>query len=124
VEDQQDANEDREQQDVDSEDSDEAREVHHHALRTYASNIIYDDSDDEVIYIHAGRTTKKEPPKTTGPSRAARWKKTEDRLERSKTSESCLSGFVNINGVDALTLFDSGSNTNSVSPDFARVADL
>ena len=59
-----------------------------------------------------------------GPARASRWKKTKDRPEHSKMSESCLSGFVNINGVDALTLFNSGSNTDSVSPDFARVVDL
>jgi hypothetical protein len=36
----------------------------------------------------------------------------------------CLAAYVNINGVEAYTLFDSGSTTDAISPDFARVAEL
>jgi hypothetical protein len=36
----------------------------------------------------------------------------------------CLAAYVNINGVEAYTLFDSGSTMDALSPDFARVAEL
>ncbi|KAH8113699.1 hypothetical protein DFH11DRAFT_1460563, partial [Phellopilus nigrolimitatus] len=33
-----------------------------------------------------------------------------------------ITAFVNINGVKAYTLFDSGSNTDAISPEFAHLA--
>ncbi|KAF9256132.1 hypothetical protein L218DRAFT_882511, partial [Marasmius fiardii PR-910] len=36
----------------------------------------------------------------------------------------CLMAFIEINGVKAFTLFDSGSTADAISPDFARVAKL
>ena len=36
----------------------------------------------------------------------------------------CLAAYVKINGVEAYTLFDSGSTTDSISPDFMRVAQV
>ncbi|KAF9780820.1 hypothetical protein BJ322DRAFT_1010812 [Thelephora terrestris] len=45
-----------------------------------------------------------------------------DRPRRSKAYESCLATYVNINGMEAFTLFDSGSSTDAISPDFARVS--
>src|ERR1700723_550657 len=36
----------------------------------------------------------------------------------------CLVAYVSINGIRAYTLFDSGSTTDAVSPDLARVAEL
>ena len=36
----------------------------------------------------------------------------------------CLAAYVKIRGVKAFTLFDSGSTTDAVSPDFTRVAKL
>ena len=43
------------------------------------------------------------------------------RPEQEDGEELCLTGYVTINGVKAYTLFDSGSMTDAVSPDFARV---
>ena len=36
----------------------------------------------------------------------------------------CLAGYITINRVKAYTLFDSGSMTDSISPDFARVSNV
>src|ERR1700723_2382712 len=36
----------------------------------------------------------------------------------------CLVAYVSINGIIACTLFDSGSTTDAVSPDLARVTEL
>ena len=36
----------------------------------------------------------------------------------------CLTAYVKINGVKAYTLFDSGSTTDSISPDFTWVAQV
>lgn len=36
----------------------------------------------------------------------------------------CLAAYVKINGIQAYTLFDSGSTTDAVTPDFTRVAKL
>jgi len=36
----------------------------------------------------------------------------------------CLAAYVNINGTKAYTLFNSGSTTDAVTPDFTRVAEL
>jgi hypothetical protein len=36
----------------------------------------------------------------------------------------CLAAYVTINGIQAYTLFDSGSTTDAVTPDFTRVAKL
>src|ERR1700723_3881652 len=36
----------------------------------------------------------------------------------------CLAAYVSINGIRAYTLFNSGSTTDAVSPDLARVAEL
>ncbi|KAJ3998441.1 hypothetical protein F5050DRAFT_1805978 [Lentinula boryana] len=44
---------------------------------------------------------------------------------RQTTAENhCLAAFIEINGVKAFALFDSGSTANAISPDFARVAHL
>ena len=47
-----------------------------------------------------------------------------DRPTRRPEEIQCLAAYVNINGVEAYTLFDSGSTTDALSPDFARVAEL
>lgn len=43
---------------------------------------------------------------------------------RSAEAQMCLVAYTTINGIKALTLFDTGSTTDIVSPDFARVAKL
>jgi len=77
--------------------------------------------DDDLVYVRAVRekvvTTQKE-----NPARAAMHPKV-DRPRRSKAYESCLATFVVINGMEAFTLFDSGSSADTISPDFARVSD-
>jgi len=45
-----------------------------------------------------------------------------DRPQRSKRQEACLAGWIKVNGVDAFTLFNSGSNTDTLSPAFAQVS--
>jgi Retroviral aspartyl protease len=47
-----------------------------------------------------------------------------DRPTRKPEEIQCLTAYVNINGVEAYTLFDSGSTTDALSPDFTRVANL
>ena len=56
------------------------------------------------------------------PSRAVMHPKIE-RPRRGKAHESCLAAFVAINGMEAFTLFDSGSSVDTISPDFAQVSD-
>ena len=46
-----------------------------------------------------------------------------DRPRQTRAYESCLAAYVEINGMEALTLFDSGSSTDMISPDFAQVSD-
>jgi hypothetical protein len=43
---------------------------------------------------------------------------------RVNDEDLCLAAYVTINGVKAYTLFDSGSTTDAVSPDFTRVANV
>ena len=46
------------------------------------------------------------------------------RPKRVDGEQLCLAAYVSINGVKAYTLFDSGSTTDSISPDFTRVAQV
>jgi hypothetical protein len=46
------------------------------------------------------------------------------RPKREDSEDLCLARYVKINGVKAYTLFDSGSTTDAVSPDFTRIAKL
>lgn len=49
---------------------------------------------------------------------------TMNRPKRRSGDQICLAAYVSLNGVKAYALFDSGSTTDSVSPDFTRVAKL
>src|ERR1700722_19721550 len=46
------------------------------------------------------------------------------RPKRVNGEDICLAAYVSINGIRAYTLFDSGSTTDAMSPDLARVAEL
>src|SRR3984957_13537325 len=46
------------------------------------------------------------------------------RLKRVNGEDLCLAAYISINGIKTYTLFDSGSTTDDVSPDLARVAEL
>ena len=43
---------------------------------------------------------------------------------RSRAYKSCLAMYVMINGMEAFTLFDSGSSADTISPDFVQVSDM
>ena len=43
---------------------------------------------------------------------------------RTPDEQLCLAAYIKINGVKAYALFDSGSTTDAVTPDFTRVAEL
>jgi hypothetical protein len=46
------------------------------------------------------------------------------RPQRLDGEQLCLAAYIKLNGVKAYTLFDSGSTTDSISPDFTRVAQI
>jgi hypothetical protein len=77
--------------------------------------------DNDLVYVRAVRE-KVVAIQKENPSRAAMQPKI-DRPRRSKAYESCLAAFVEINGMEAFTLFDSGSSADAISPDFAQVSD-
>ncbi|KAF9254710.1 hypothetical protein L218DRAFT_878933, partial [Marasmius fiardii PR-910] len=46
------------------------------------------------------------------------------RPKRTVEENRCLSAFIEINGLKAFVLFDSGSTADAISPDFARASKL
>jgi hypothetical protein len=50
-------------------------------------------------------------------------RRVEERPEVPKKERQCLAAYMRINGVDAYTLFDTGSSADMMSPDFARVSE-
>ena len=76
---------------------------------------------DDLKYVRAVRAKATQDVGRENPSRASLNRKME-RPRRTKRQETCLAGWIRVNGVDAFTLFDSGSNTDTLSPSFARVA--
>ena len=89
--------------------------------RISVADILSESEGDDVAYVRAVRAKVVSSPEN--PSRAAMHPKI-DRPRRSKAYESCLAAYVEINGMDAFTLFDSGSSADTISPDFARVGDV
>jgi hypothetical protein len=79
------------------------------------------DGNEDVKYIRVVRA--KVTPAVENPARSSMNRKL-DRPKRSKGEETCLAGWIRINGVDALTLFDSGSNTDRLSPSFTQVSKI
>ncbi|KAJ3999745.1 hypothetical protein F5050DRAFT_854011 [Lentinula boryana] len=60
---------------------------------------------------------------TTGPKKT-RIERTGNRPVRLAKDNRCLCAFMEINGVLAFVLFDSGSTADAVSPDFARISHI
>ena len=77
---------------------------------------------EDVKYIRAVRA-KVTPAIEEHPAQSSLSQKL-DRPMRSKRQETCLAGWIRVNGVDALTLFDSGSNTDTLSPAFTQVSGI
>ncbi|KAF9258952.1 hypothetical protein L218DRAFT_796689, partial [Marasmius fiardii PR-910] len=44
------------------------------------------------------------------------------RPKRTNTQKRCLAGWIELNGLKAFTLFDSGSTADAINPDFTRAA--
>jgi hypothetical protein len=80
------------------------------------------DSDDDYIVYNCTVCISKAPVQKYLSCSSLR--KKEDWLSQSSKGTACLSTWVTINSVCALTLFDSGSTTDSVSLDFTQVMDL
>ena len=90
--------------------------------RITLDDVVSDLDDDGQVYVRAVRE-KVVSMEKENPSRAAMHSKIE-RPRRPKAFESCLATFVEINGMEAFALLDSGSSTDAVSPDFAQVSDM
>ena len=89
--------------------------------RISAGNASSEAEEEDAVYVRAMRN-KVISIQRENPSRAAMNSKI-DRPRRSKAYESCLATYVEINGMEAFTLFDSGSSADVISPDFARVSE-
>ena len=81
-----------------------------------------EEGSGDVVYVRAIRA-KVVAAQEENPSRSSLRKKI-DRPTRTKAVEACLAAYIRINGMDAFALFDSGSTTDSLSPDFARTSDV
>lgn len=77
------------------------------------------DGSGSMKYVRAVRA--KVTPAVENPARSSLNRKL-DRPKRTKGQETCLAGWIRINGIDALTLFDSGSNTDTLSPSFTQIS--
>jgi len=80
------------------------------------------DESEDVVYVWA-ICAKVVAAHEENPSQSSLQRKME-RPARSKAVEACLATYIRVNGMDAFTLFDSGSTTDSLSPDFARTSDV
>lgn len=90
------------------------------AMRTQDS----DEEDEIVLHLRAGRVTS-QPAKAYQFSSSVRRKdSTPDSMQprRDKGLQATLCALININGLLAYTLFDSGSTTDSITPEFSRAS--
>jgi Zinc knuckle/Retroviral aspartyl protease len=95
-------------------------EAQHFALR-----VVEDDTPErQGIVTSIGTVVPEVEPEIISRSSMNRVVGQMERPSRRQEEIQCLTGYVDINGVIAYTLFDSGSTTDAVSPDFARVAAL
>ena len=83
-------------------------------------DIVSEAEENDAVYVRAMRD-KVVLIQKENPSRAAMNAKI-NRPRRSKAYESCLAAYVGVNGMEAFTLFDSGSSADAISPDFAQVS--
>ena len=91
-------------------------------MQPHVNRLNTEDSEDseDLRYVRVARA-KITPAVEEHPSCSAMNRKL-SRPKRSKRQETCLAGWIKINGVDTFTLFDSGSNTDTLSPAFAQVS--
>ncbi|KAL1940905.1 hypothetical protein VTO73DRAFT_7541 [Trametes versicolor] len=85
--------------------------------RAMAMRAVQSDGDDEIVLqLRAGRVEHSSTVrrKDTTPDDA--------QPKRDKALQASLCALVNVNGIMAYTLFDSGSTTDSVSPEFAHIS--
>ncbi|OJT08314.1 hypothetical protein TRAPUB_792 [Trametes pubescens] len=82
-----------------------------------------DEEDKIVLHMRAGRVTP--PSKLVAHSTSVRRREsTPDTVQprRDRQLQASLCALINVNGIMAYTLFDSGSTTDSVSPEFAHIS--
>ncbi|KAF8209529.1 hypothetical protein K438DRAFT_1572215 [Mycena galopus ATCC 62051] len=89
-----------------------------------------DTQEVEEFLFRTGERSSLSPKKETGRQENKRTvflkksKVVQQRPPRNKSDNFCLTAYVEVNGQKAFTLFDSGCTTDTISPDFARVANL
>lgn len=82
-----------------------------------------DGEDEIVLHMRAGRVTPPSKPIAHSTS-VRRRESTPDTVQpqRDRRLQASLCALINVNGIMAYTLFDSGSTTDSVSPEFAHIS--
>jgi Retroviral aspartyl protease len=96
--------------------------IHGEDSEAFTRTIIRCNNDTDKVIIRA----MSEAPEPTRAYRSSMRRPigTMTRPIRVNDEDLCLAAYVTINGVKAYTLFDSGSTTDAVSPDFTRVANV
>ncbi|KIM85631.1 hypothetical protein PILCRDRAFT_5303 [Piloderma croceum F 1598] len=96
--------------------------VHGEDGEVYTRSIIRCNNDTTKVIIHA----MSEAPEPTQAYRSSMHRPmgTMMRPIRENDEDLCLAAYVTMNGVKVYTLFDSGSTTDAVSPDFTRVVNV
>ncbi len=93
------------------------------AMAMRITDVPSDEEDQIVLHMRAGRVTP--PAKTFAHSTSVRRRdSTPDTVQpkRDRRLQASLCALINVNGIMAYTLFDSGSTTDSVSPEFVHVS--
>jgi hypothetical protein len=88
-------------------------------------NIEADDDPDGEVHMHALRFSAISPQFEVGEKELRPFRtavKVGSRPVTDPEDVTCLAAYIDINGVPAYTLFDSGSSADSISPDFVRAA--
>jgi len=88
----------------------------------FTRTVIRCNNDTTKVIIHA--MTEAPEPTRAYRSSMRRPVGTMTRPIREDDEDLCLAAYITMNGVKAYTLFDSGSTTDAVSPDFTRVANI
>ncbi|KAI0358443.1 hypothetical protein OH77DRAFT_1448834 [Trametes cingulata] len=86
------------------------------------TTIVREGDDEVVLHLRGGRTSADARPYQYSATIRRKETTPEDvQPKRDRNLQATLCALININGIMAYTLFDSGSTTDSVSPEFAHV---
>ncbi|KAL1937390.1 hypothetical protein VTO73DRAFT_13796 [Trametes versicolor] len=83
-----------------------------------------DEEDEIVLHMRAGRVTPTPHKPVAHSTSVRRRESTPDTVQpqRDKQLQASLCALINVNGIMAYTLFDSGSTTDSLSPEFSHIS--